>query len=133
MNSIVDFIRTLPDVLSLKGASEAEIAQAESALGTSFAQEYRDYVSVFGSIAYSGHELTGVCASPRLNVVNATQLARIVNPHIPAEYYVVEDCGIDGVLIWQNPCGAIFQSVPGRGLAKVASSLSDYLLARSRS
>lgn len=133
MNSIVDFIRTLPDVLSLKGASEAEIAQAESALGTSFAQEYRDYVSVFGSIAYSGHELTGVCASPRLNVVNATQLARIVNPHIPAEYYVVEDCGIDGILIWQNPCGAIFQSVPGRGLAKVASSLSDYLLARSRS
>lgn len=133
MNSIVDFIRTLPDVLSLKGASEAEIAQAESALGTSFAQEYRDYVSVFGSIAYSGHELTGVCASPRLNVVNATQLARIVNPHIPAEYYVVEDCGIDGILIWQSPCGEILQTFPNQPPKNIAPALKDYLLARSRS
>lgn len=133
MNTIVDLIRSLPDLLTMQGASPEQIAHAETELNTSFAPEYREYLSAFGCIVFGAHELTGICASPRLNVVSVTMQARAANPDIPPENYVIEDIGIDGVLIWQNPCGAIFQSILGRGLAKAASSLSDYLLACSRS
>ena len=132
MSSIVDLIRSLPDLLTAQGASPEQIAQAESELNASFTPEYREYVSAFGYIVFNAHELTGICASQRLNVVNVTRQARTANPDIPPENYVIEDTGIDDILIWQNPSGEILQSIPGHPPVKAASSLSDYLRILSR-
>lgn len=74
-----------------------------------------------------GHELTGVCDIPRLNVVNVTVEAREYNPLVPLEWYVVEEAHIDGIMIWQSQTGEIYQSQPGVTPEKIADSLADYL------
>ena len=127
MSSIIDYIHTLPELFALQGTDETQISQAESRLGTHFDAEYRDYLSAFGCISYGIHELTGLCASTRLNVVNATQAALTANPDIPRTYYVIEEIGMDDTLIWQSPEGEVYMSVPGESPSKIANGLLDYL------
>ena len=127
MSTIIDSIRALPGLFALRGASEVQISQAETRLGTTFDAQYREYLSAFGCISYGSHELTGLCDSPRLNVADVTQAALAANPDIPRTWYVIEEAGMDGMLIWQSPEGGIYMSVPGRAADRIANSILDYL------
>lgn len=127
---MADFISTLsslPDFHALAGASEEQIAQAERALSLRFADDYRQYVRAFGAVSAAGHELTGVCASKRLNVVDVTLSARAAQPAIPRDWYVLEEANIDGIVIWQSGAGEVFQTQPGAEPVKLAASIREYL------
>lgn len=129
MADIVALIRNKPDFYALQGATGIEIEKAEQTLDTHFADEYRSYVSAFGVASFAGHELTGVCKPRRLNVVEVTLEQRMLNQNIPEDWYVVEEAHIDGIVIWQSPCGDIYQAAadaPGR---KIYCSLMDYVSA----
>ena len=82
MADLINSLSSLPDFYSLTGASGEQIAQAERALSLRFADDYRQYVRAFGAVSAAGHELTGVCASKRLNVVEVTLSARAVQPAV---------------------------------------------------
>ena len=127
---MADFISTLsslPDFHALAGASEEQIAQAERALSLRFADDYRQYVRAFGAVSAAGHELTGICASKRLNVVEVTLSARAAQPAIPRDWYVLEEANIDGILVWQSGAGEVFQTQPGAEPVKFAASIREYL------
>ena len=127
---MADFISTLsslPDFHALAGASEEQIAQAERALSLRFADDYRQYVRAFGAVSAAGHELTGVCASKRLNVVDVTLSARAAQPALPRDWYVLEEANIDGIVIWQSGAGEVFQTQPGAEPVKLAASIREYL------
>ena len=127
---MADFISTLsslPDFHALAGASEEQIAQAERALSLRFADDYRQYVRAFGAVSAAGHELTGVCASKRLNVVDVTLSARAAQPAIPRDWYVLEEANIDGIVIWQSGAGEVFQTQPDAEPVKLAASIREYL------
>ena len=85
------------------------------------------HVCECGAVSFKGHELTGVCLSKRLNVVDVTLEARKLNPTIPNDMYIVEEANIDGILVWQNASGAVYISMPGTSTPKVAGSLQEYL------
>ena len=87
MADFLSIFPSLPDFHALAGASEEQIAQAERALSLRFADDYRQYVRAFGAVSAAGHELTGVCASRRLNVVEVTLSARGVQPAVPQDWY----------------------------------------------
>ena len=120
---IIETIEGLKNMRCLRPASEARIAAAEQALGVTFARDYREYVSWYGAICARGVELTGVTDSKRLNVADVTRQERDLNPRLPRNMYVVENLGIDGLLILQDSTGRIFSVAP----KFVAKSLSDYL------
>lgn len=82
MSDIINFIQNQPDLFFLKGATDEEILQAEKSLGLEFDAEFRKYISVYGVASFNGHELTGICKSRRLNVVDATIEAKEKNTHI---------------------------------------------------
>ncbi|MHC1787567.1 MAG: SMI1/KNR4 family protein [Christensenellales bacterium] len=127
MADILKKMREKAGFISMAGATEDMIRHAESSLGLKFHQEYRDYVSALGAATFESHELTGVCASPRLNVVEVTESERQKYPEVAKDWYVLEQLSIDDVSIWQASSGDIYQLMPGAQPAKLSSSLSEYI------
>lgn len=113
--------------MELGGVSEKDIEAAEMALGLTFAEEYRDYLLNCGIATAGGHEFTGIGKSRRLNVVNVTQEYRRKNKNIPDDLYVVEELGIDKIVIWQSTSGEIYQTVAESKPEKIADSIAEYL------
>ena len=127
MSSIISTIKSFSDLLSLSSVQENKISAAEKKLSLTFAPEYREYVSEFGAVVVNGHELTGIVNSERLNVVNVTIQEWGLNPQVPRNMYVVENVAIDGIIIWQDASGEVFQSSPNSAPKTIAASLAEYL------
>ena len=111
---------------SLKGVTGEAIKEAEGKLGVKFAKEYVDYLQTYGVASFFGHELTGICSSTRLNVVDVTIEERQYNNDIPSQLYVVEETNFDDVVVWQDATGTIYKSAPGEKIEKVGKSLAEY-------
>lgn len=129
-NDIIQIINQLPDLLYIGGASPSAIKQAEDSLGLKFASEYKKYLQEFGAISFSGTELTGLTKSKHANVVSLTMQEWEMNSSIPHKMYVIENLGIEGVFIWQDKSGSIYQSSPNRSPRKIYGSLSEYILSK---
>lgn len=127
MSPIIRVIEKLQGLRCLTPLSEKDINDAEQVLGLKFADEYRTYTKKFGAISADGLELTGVVAAPRLNVVNVTVSEKSLNQNIPDDMYVIENTGIDGILILQNARGEIFSIFPSSKPIKKFASLTEYL------
>ena len=127
MSSITSVLKSFSDLLALSPVQESEITKAETKLSLTFAPEYREYLSEFGAVAVNGHELTGILKSERLNIVSVTTREWGLNPQVPQEMYVVENPAIDGVIIWQDESGKVFQSSPKSAPKAIANSLLEYL------
>ncbi|CEP34089.1 MULTISPECIES: SMI1/KNR4 family protein [unclassified Halomonas] len=132
MASIVYTIQNLPNLLPLKAASNTEITDAELQLRIRFSDEYKAYLSTFGAIIADGIELTGVAKSEHRNVVPVTKQEWDLNNNVPHTMYVVESTGIDGVIIWQDTSGLIYQTSPGTQPKQIAKSLNDYIIGRTK-
>lgn len=130
--SIINVINSLEKVYKLKPATQNQIAQAETELKLNFAQEYKDYLLAFGLISVGNLELTGISEADYINVVSLTKQERELNPKVPESFYVVENACIDGIIIWQDSKGEIYQTRPNEEPQKIANSLADYILSRTK-
>lgn len=125
--NIVEVIKALPDLLSLKPATNTQITDAELQLRVSFAEEYRAYLKEFGAIMDDGIELTGIAKSKHRDVVSLTEQERALNPNVPHTMYVIEYTCVDGIIIWQETKGKIYQTKPESKPKKIADSLVEYI------
>lgn len=128
MANIIEVMKNIPDYIGSNGRSEGEIAAAEKSLGTMFAPDYRLYLKEIGLACFDGHEFTGITNDARLSVVAITEQERATNPNIPSSWYVVEQTGFDGIVIWQAPTGEIHQLTARTSSQRTYSSLVAYLL-----
>ena len=128
MSKIIDVVKELPELLSTGAADRAAIESAEKELGLEFASEYKDYLAEFGSVLADDIEITGIAKSKNRNVVSVTKREWDLNPEIEHNMYVVENLAIDGIMIWQDSVGAIYESTPNKKATKVADSLVDYIV-----
>lgn len=127
MNSIADMMRSFPDFIGSNGRSEKEITEAERVLELCFSPDYRQYLREIGLASFDGHELTGLTANKRLNVVSVTASNRNGDSDIPNSWYVIEEANIDGIVIWQNSSGEVFQAMPGTNAKKICDSLVEFV------
>lgn len=132
MNNIVETIKSLPNLLPLKAASNIEVQDAEIQLRVSFADEYKEYLSAFGAIMADGIELTGIAKSEHRNVVFVTKQEWNLNRNVPHSMYVIESTGVDGIVIWQKSSGEIYQTSPNISPKKIAESLDEYIIQRMK-
>ena len=130
MANIIKIINSLPDLLPLKPASQEQIIDAETKLKVSFADEYKEYLSCFGAIIADGIELSGIAKSEHRNVIYLTKAEWELNKNVPHTLYVVENTCVDGIIIWQDTKGYIYQSTPHSAPKKIAKSLTSYILKR---
>lgn len=128
--NIIDIIKSLENMISTGAASEEDILEAEKELGVSFAEEYKVVLAEFGSILADEIELVGIAKSQNRNVIAVTKRERECNVLVPKNLYVVENLGIDGIIIWQDEKGAIYQSSPNKKPERVYNSLAEYIKAR---
>lgn len=127
MKKIIDLINSLPDMLPLKPATKEQITDAELQLRVGFADEYKEYLKAFGAIMADGIELTGIAKSEHRNVVSLTKRERELNSKVPNTMYVIENTCVDGIIIWQDTEGIVYQTSPGTKPVKIAFSLYDYI------
>ena len=127
MDKVTELISALPDFSRLEPAAEEDIANAEHVLNVEFARDYRECLSTFGLIDANGHELTGVCPYPRLNVVEATICERGYDTGVDTHIYVIERTGMDGAIAWQSSDGRVYLRFPDGHSVKAADSLFEYL------
>lgn len=128
MADIIELLKSMPDYIGSNGRREEEIFKAENALGISFAEDYRAYLKEIGLACYDGHELTGLTKSNRLDIVSVTKEQRERVGETALLWYVVEETGIDGIVIWQAPTGEVFQTGSGASHHKLCNSLSEFIL-----
>ena len=127
MSELSEKLLSTKDLVHLSPVSEEQIKDAEKKLNLKFSLEYRSYVSEFGVASADGYELTGICNSPRLNVVDVTISERENNPDVPKDWYVLEQANIDGIVIWQNQKGEVYQTQPCRENKMIANSIVEYI------
>ena len=127
MGSVYQSLSGLPHFRCLGAADSDAIAEAEADLGLSFARDYRGYLEGCSFASVNGHELTGICKSPRLDVVSVTRAERENWPDIDPTWYVLERTGMDGVVAWQNADGVVYLSIPGSGYMVACDSLLEYV------
>ena len=127
MKKIVCVINSLSDLLPLKPATAIQITDAELQLRVSFATDYKEYLTSFGAIIADGIELSGIAKSEHRSVVSLTKKAWELNPKVPHTMYVIENTCVDGIVIWQNTNGRIYQSRPGAEPIQIADSLVEYI------
>ena len=132
MAHIVDLINSLPDMLPLKPATETQISDAELQLRVQFSDEYSDYLAAFGAIMADGIELTGITKAEYRNVVSVTKKERELNPNVPNTMYVIENTGVDGIIVWQDSTGTVYQTTPDSKPIEIAASLEKYILEHTR-
>lgn len=125
--SITEVIRSMPDYIGGNGRSEEAVQTCEQQLGLSFAEDYKEYLLQIGLACFDGRELTGICKATRLNVVDMTVSARERYGTIPADFYVIEEVGIDGIIVWQASDGTVYETIPGRPPREISKSLIEYL------
>lgn len=124
---IVGVIRKLPDLLPLKPATDSQISDAESKLKVSFADDYKAYLKEFGAIMADGIELSGIAKSEHRSVVSLTEQERALNTNVSHTMYVIENTCVDGIIIWQDTKGKIYQTKPESKPKKIADSLVEYI------
>ncbi len=127
MKELEKVILNLGDLRHLKPAKEESVVSSEDALGLKFAEDYRFYVKRFGAISAGAVELTGVVESERLNVVDVTNKERELNEKFPRDLYVIENVGIEGIVVLQNANGEVFSFDGVNPPKKYANSLKEYL------
>ena len=127
MLTIIDSILSYSDVRFIKCVSSKNINEAQHNLGLKFSIDYYSYIKRFGIASVNAHELTGICKSKRLNVVDVTKANRELFNDIPDDWYVIEEAHIDGIVIWQSTDGKIYQTMPGREPIMIAESLAEYI------
>lgn len=125
MKDIVAFLKNKEGIAYTGEINDNLINEAENKLNLKFADDYREYISAFGVASFDSHELTGICLSKRLNVIDVTKEER--NELIPKEFYVIERLNIDGIIIWQSNSGLIYESQKGSSPQLIAETLIEYL------
>ncbi len=129
--NIADILRSMPGFVSLTPATMQQVESAEKILQLKFSNDYREYLSSLGVASFSGHELTGICPTSRLNVVDVTIQERGYTPSIPSDWYVVEQLNIDGIVIWQSNDGSIYQAASNAVPQKINGDFAEYVVSLS--
>lgn len=128
MSNIKEAFESKIDLLKGDGVSEEVIALAEKKLGLVFSDEYREYLRLYGIVAFDGHEFTGIVDNdPRVDVVTVTKVEKEKSKDIPADYYVIEETDVEEIIIWQARDGKVYCSSPNSEIKLICNSICEYI------
>lgn len=126
LNGTIKKIEEKFKLYKTKGASEELIAEAERQLNLSFPEDYKQYLLMFGSISFGSTELTGLNIDNYANVVSVTLKEAQRSNSFPKEAIVLEDTGIEGLLILQQSDGEVYEWQNGKKGASF-EGIKEYL------
>lgn len=126
MSSIIEKIKKIEKLYHAKGCTFKQIKDAQSELGITFPEDYMNIVKEYGAISFYGTEWTGLNVDDYLNVVFVTKKEREMNSSFPSDCFVLENQGIDGLIVICNEAGEVF-SLQYSKIEKIHDSIASYL------
>lgn len=126
MSNIITKIKGIPNLYHATGCTTRQLKEAQNELGIEFPEEYIDYVKEYGAISFYGTEWTGLNVDGYLNVVEVTKQERELNSAFPADCFVVENQGIEGLIAISDGKGCIY-SLQYDKKELLCESLVEYL------
>lgn len=130
MSELISVIEKMNNLLSLNPATVNDVKAIEDSLGVILSDEYKEYLLQYGAILADDVELTGFAKSQIRNVVSVTKKEWTLNSKVPHDLYVIENLGMDGVIIWQNSKGEIYVTTPTSRPKMIYATLAEYLKAK---
>ncbi len=109
MDNIIKKIEEKFEIHKTKGASSELIAEAERQLNLKFSDDYKEYLSLFGAISFGSTELTGLNIDSYANVVSVTIKEAQMNKLFPKKSIVLENIGIERILVLQQEDGIVYE------------------------
>lgn len=126
MSNIFEEINKKQKMFKTKPVNEDAIKEAENKLGRAFSDEYKKYLLQFGAISFSSTEITGLNIEKYANVVDVTLKEIELNEDFPKDCIVLENVGVEGVLILINSQNHIFEW-KNKSAIKIHDSMEEYL------
>ena len=126
MKTIIEKINTIENLYHAKGCTYKQINDAQEELGITFPDDYIDILREYGAISFYGTEWTGLNVDDYLNVVSVTKKEREMNSSFPSDCFVLENQGIDGLIVICNEAGEVFNLQYSK-IEKIHDSISGYL------
>lgn len=102
------------------------INEAQEKLDIKFPEEIIEYISEFGVLSYGSNEINGLGTNSYLNIVKATQNARQNFTKFPDELFVIQDIGINDLLILADEFNNIYEW-NGYSYKLIFNSFYDFL------
>lgn len=127
MKKIVDVISMNDSLEYIGGCSELDIENAEKLLNVKFPDTYKEILRKFGVITFGSHEWFGLNISGYLNVIESTLAERKINDLFPSDCFVLENLGIDGLMILIDSYEIVYEW-NGSQKKKINDSLLKYYL-----
>lgn len=127
MSELLNVIAKMNNLISLNPATSSDVKTIEDSLGVMLSDEYKEYLLQYGAILADDVELTGFAKSKTRNVISVTLQEWKLNDKVPHNMYVIENLGMDGIIIWQDSCGYIYETTPVSEPKMIYATLADYL------
>jgi len=102
------------------------INEAQEKLNIKFPEEIIEYISEFGVLSYGSNEINGLGTNSYLNIVNATIDARNNFTKFPNGLFVIQDIGINDLLILSDSFNNIYEW-NGDSYKLIFNSFYDFL------
>jgi len=120
------FDKTKRKIYHLKGISAKKVIEAEQKLGLRFSDEFRNYLMEYGAVSSGSHEFMGIGGDSYLDVVDETLRERENRKGFPKNCYIIENLGIDGILVLQDENGVVYE-MSDAGLKRIFNSMKEYV------
>lgn len=114
------------DITTVGPIDEDVIAQAENDLNIAFPSSYKEIVKQYGVISAGTDEIFGLGVSGYLNVVESTKEERTLANGELDKYIVIQNLGIEGILIVVDENDNIFEYANG-AFANLFSTTEEYI------
>lgn len=108
MSEVMKVFSEIENLKAIGGCTMEQLNEAQLKLELNFPEEYKEYLINYGAVRFNGVELCGLNIEGYLNVVEATNQEKSVNPNFPKGMFVVEDLGIDTKLVACDENGYIY-------------------------
>lgn len=127
MKKLISEIEKKYKVYRAAGCTADAVIAAEKSLGVRFSEEYRNYVMEYGAISFGPNEFTGLAVDDYIDVVTVTKREKELNQAFPKNSIVIQNLGIEGIIIIQDEDGTIYQMDESGKKKFAANGFVDYL------
>lgn len=114
------------DITTVGRIDEDVLAQAEKELKMIFPSSYKEIVKQYGVISTGTDEIFGLGVSGYLNVVESTKEERILADGELDKYIVIQNLGIEGILIVVDENDNVFEYTNG-SFTNLFSTTEEYI------
>ena len=115
-------------IYSKKSVEEKDIKELENKLNLKLDNSMYEYLKNIGSFSYKSKEFFGLGVKGYRNILNATLEERELSESFPKDCLILQNIGIDGLLILVNTKGQVLEWMPSGHKKIISNNLEDFLL-----